>query len=167
MLPSEISELVKLTVPNFPFTLCTGEPGVSISTQSEILFEKSIPKINVLLKSVLTATVPLIEVAPIFNMSVALFAIETEVKENAGNKKLGILELPSNPGTPLGVFIELLSTLLFKAFAVKKEMGLLMSDVLSTLAKFSVVLSITTAPVSPFTELTGLVNKTGLLIKSL
>ena len=107
------------------------------------------------------------EVAPIFNISVALFAIETDVKENAGNKKLGILELPSKPGIPLGVLMALISTLLLSALEVKKEIGLLMSVVLSTLARFKVDLSITTTPVCPFTELTGLVNKTGLLIKSL
>ena len=102
-----------------------------------------------------------------FNISVALFAIDTDVKENAGNKKLGIFALPSNPGIPFGTLIALLSTLLFKALAVKKEIGLLASLVLSTFPKFNVVLSMTTAPVSPFTELTGLVNKIGLLIKSL
>jgi len=82
------------------------------------------------------------EVAPIFNISVALFAIETDVKENAGNKKLGILELPSKPGMPLGVLMALLSTLLLSALEVKKEIGLLMSVVLSTLARFKVDLSI-------------------------
>ena len=120
-----------------------------------------------MLKSVLTTTVPLMEVAPIFNMSDALFAVTTEVKENAGNKKLGIFELASNPGTPLGILIALLSNLLFNALAVKKDIGLLISVVLSTLAKFKEDLSIITVPVSPFTELTGLDNSVGLLTKSL
>ena len=89
------------------------------------------------------------------------------MNENAGSKKLGIFEFPSNPGIPFGTLIELLSTLLFRDVAVKNEIGLLISEVLSTLARFNDDLSMTTEPVSPLTELTGLVKRTGLLIKSL
>ena len=72
-----------------------------------------------MLKSVRTATVPFNDVAPMESISLASFAMATEVNENAGNKALGIFEFPSNPGIPLGILIALLSTLSFNALDVK------------------------------------------------
>ncbi len=85
-----------------------------------------------------------------------------------GNKELGIFVLASRPATPLGAFMTLLFILLSSALFVKNEIGLLASLVLSTLPKLILDLSITTSPVSAFTEFTApFVAIIGLLIKSL
>ena len=69
----------------------------------------------------------------------------------------------------MGTFIRLASILPIKALLVKKEIGLFASLVLSTLPKLRLALSMTTSPVSVFTEVTAplLLDKFGLLIKSL
>ena len=90
------------------------------------------------------------------------------VKEIGGNKELGIFVLASSPATPLGALIKLAFILLISALLVKKEMGLFASLVLSTFPKLILALSITTSPVSVFTDVTAplLLDITGLLIKS-
>ena len=119
--------------------------------------------------SVLTQTVPLTDVDPKFCISAAFATTEISVNEIGGNKELGILVLASKPATPLGALTRFRFILFTNAAFVKNEIGLLASLVLSTLPKLRLALSMTTSPVSVFTEVTAplLLDKFGLLIKSL
>ena len=118
--------------------------------------------------SVLTQTVPLTDVDPKFCISAAFATTEIAVNEIGGNKELGIFVLASKPAIPLGAFTRFRFILFTNAAFVKNEIGLFASLVLSTFPKLILDLSITTSPVSAFTEFTApFVAIIGLLIKSL
>ena len=94
---------------------------------------------------------------------------EIAVKEIGGKSEVGIFVLASRPATPFGALIRLASILPINALLVKNEIGLLASLVFSTSPKLILALSMTTSPISVFTEFTAppLLFITGLLIKSL
>ena len=101
--------------------------------------------------SVLIATAP--TASPVnASMFAWLFTTFTVLIEKAGSCVLGTLPSAPKDATPLAIAITLLLIFAFNAFCVNVLIGLLISDVLSTLSKLKFVLKPATVelPVPPF-----------------